>query len=99
MNLWNRDLNATHTKAATPLKEIVRTEKKLLLALDYGTKTGSGSYRVASDGEAPSLLNVKTIHWGADYQFPQQVAWGRDGNFYWGDVSRINLWKFDSIVD
>ena len=75
--------------ASTSIKQDAEIEaQKLLLSMDYGTKTLSVAYRLVKPDEFPSPANIHDIHFSErDYFAPQAAAWTKDGSFIWGYVS------------
>lgn len=65
---------------------------RLLLSMDYGTKTLSIAYRIAKADNALELNDIVDLYFPQpdtpDFA-PQKAAWASDGTFYWGYVYLI----------
>lgn len=77
---------------------------KLLLSMDYGTKTLSVAYRFVKPGEDATLANVPNVHFSEkEYYAPQKVAWAEDGTFYWGHgidrAEKTKAIKTDQVIE
>ena len=77
--------SSTTTETSTMAKK--PEDRKLLMSMDYGTKTLSIAYRIARPGEEPSLTNIHDMRFSEDADHaPQLVAWSKKEEFYWGEV-------------
>ncbi|KAK3628242.1 hypothetical protein LTR56_018756 [Elasticomyces elasticus] len=58
---------------------------RLRISLDYGTVKLASAVLLVTPGHTPTRADIHTVHFSTeDFWAPQQVAWGAEGNFYWG---------------
>lgn len=74
--------------ATSPVRKRIKQDnedRKLLFSMDYGTKTLSLAYRIATPGDDPLPGKLYDVHFSErEYFAPQLAAWSDDGTFYWG---------------